>query len=79
MPPQNPINLSAAKCGVRLRILSIGSDCKECLRLRELGFCETSVVCKITEGAALICSLYGTRLAIGRALGNLILVEPLAT
>ncbi|MEI6715825.1 MAG: FeoA family protein [Verrucomicrobiota bacterium] len=78
MPPPKAISLATAKCGVRLRIIAIHSDCKECVRLRELGFSETSVVSKITEGAAIICSLYGTRLAIGRALGELILVEPVA-
>ncbi len=71
-------NLCSAKCGMRLRIVAIQSDCAECLRLRELGFCETSVVCKVTEGSAIICSLYGTRLAIGRSLGERILVEPVA-
>ena len=73
-----PQSLCAARCGIRLRIVSIQSDCSECLRLRELGLCEASILSKVTEGAAIICSLYGTRLAIGRKLGECILVEPAA-
>ncbi|MEY2597814.1 MAG: FeoA domain [Verrucomicrobiota bacterium] len=77
MPPVS-INLCTAQCGVRLRILAIPSESEESMRLRELGLCESCVVCKITQGAAIICSLYGTRLAIGRSLADRILVEPLA-
>ncbi len=78
MPPLHCVTLCSAQCGIRLKIVAIQSDCQECLRLRELGFSESCVVSKITEGAAIICSLYGTRLAIGRALGDQILVEPIA-
>lgn len=76
--PALPLNLCSAKCGIRLRIVSINSACKECQRLRELGFSESTEVCKIAQGSAIICSLYGTRLAIGKALGKLVLVEPVA-
>lgn len=76
--PAIPLNLCSAKCGIRLRIVSINSSCIECQRLRELGFSESTEVCKIAQGAAIICSLYGTRLAIGKSLGKLVLVEPVA-
>ena len=48
------------------------------MRLRELGFCERSEVSKLSDGAAILCSLYGVRLALGRELGSQVLVEPVA-
>ncbi len=49
---------------------------EDCNRLREMGFCESSEICKVVDGSAIICSVYGMRLAIGRALGEAVLVEP---
>lgn len=76
MPPQPPVNLCSARCGEKLRILSLQSGVEECNKLREMGFCESSEICKVMDGSAIICSVYGMRLAIGRALGAAVLVEP---
>ncbi len=48
------------------------------MRLRELGFCERSEVSKLTDGPAILCSVYGVRLALGRELSARVLVEPVA-
>jgi Fe2+ transport system protein FeoA len=76
MPPDSSVNLCSARCGQRLRILALRSGVEDCNRLREMGFCESSEICKVVDGSAIICSVHGMRLAIGRALGEAVLVEP---
>jgi len=73
-----PISLCHARCGQLLRIVSLKAGLAECDRLRELGFCESARVCKLSEGGAMICRLHGVRVAIGRELGSHVLVEPVA-
>jgi Fe2+ transport system protein FeoA len=72
------LTLARAKCGERLRVSHICPDCKECLRLRELGFYDHAEVQKISDGAAIICLLLGMRVAIGRDLGEHVHVERVA-
>ena len=72
------LTLARAKCGERLRVVHICPDCKECVRLRELGFYDSAEVQKISDGAAIICSLMGLRVAIGRDLGEHVHVEHIA-
>ena len=77
-PRIEPISLSRARCGEILKIVALRGDSVASVRLRELGFCESTEVRKVSDGSALICHLLGTRIAIGRDLGAHILVEPLA-
>lgn len=72
------LTLTGARCGCRLRIVSICDNCPHCARLRELGFAEEREVRKVSDGSALICLLMGVRVAIGRELGSHIHVEPIA-
>ena len=74
-PPARPLSLAQARCGELLKIVSLRSDSPACHRLRELGFCEMCEVRKVSDNGALICNLLGCRVAIGRDLGSLILVE----
>ena len=71
--------LSKARCGERLRVVSVKGSSASCIRLKEMGFCESAEVCKVVDGSALICQLSGTRLAIGRNLGADVLVERLVS
>jgi Fe2+ transport system protein FeoA len=73
-----PLNLCSARCGQRLRILALMACTEDCMRLRELGFCERSEVSKLSDGSAILCSVYGVRLALGRELSARVLVEPVA-
>ena len=68
----------AAISTVELPVVTICPDCPECLRLRELGFQDRVEVRKIADGAAIICSVMGMRVAIGRDLGEHVRVEKLA-
>ena len=76
--PQGTLTLSRAKVGERLRVVTICPDCPECVRLRELGFQDQMEVRKVSDGAAIICSLLGMRVAIGRDLGEHVRVERVA-
>ena len=76
--PQPILTLARAKVGERLRVVSICPDCHECMRLRELGFQDRVEVRKVSDGAAIICSIMGMRVAIGRNLGAHVQVEKIA-
>ena len=74
-PNPAPLSLASACCGQKLRVLSLPLSGEECLRLRELGLCERSLVSKLGDGAAILCSFGGGRMAVGRVLGAQVLVE----
>lgn len=76
--PKVPLTLCSAQCGMRLKILALSACSEDCLRLREMGFCESTEVRKLSDGSAILCSLYGVRMALGRKLGAQVLVEPVA-
>ena len=78
IPAVPRLTLSTAKCGERLRVRHICPDCPHCARLREMGFRDHTVVKKIADGAAVICLLLGTRLALGRELCDHVEVERFA-
>ncbi len=73
--PPGELTLTNARCGNPLRVRRIASSSPALSRLKELGICETAEIQKLVDGSALICSIQGTRLAIGRELGAAILVE----
>ena len=76
LPSSKPtLTLSKARCGERLRVVKVCPSSPACVRLTELGFCESAEICKVTDGSALICQLKGVRLAIARNLGSDVLVE----
>lgn len=59
-------------CDFQIRLLE-GPGCEQ---LRNLGFCETLQVRKLTEGRNLLCSVCGTRLALSRVLAEQVKVTP---
>jgi len=75
---ESVLTLARAKVGDRLRVVTICPDCPECMRLRELGFQDRVEVRKVSDGAAIICSIMGMRVAIGRGLGDHVRVEKIA-
>ena len=64
LPGAPRLTLATAKCGEKLRIRHICPDCPHCIRLRELGFHDRTLIRKIADGAAIICLLMGTRVAL---------------
>ena len=67
------ISLEQAKvgCEFHIRFLS-GSSCEQ---LRQMGFCETMRVKKISDGRNLICNVCGTKMAVTRELAHQIMGE----
>lgn len=53
-----------------------GVEGPNCDRLRDLGFCESLRVKKLSSGRNLICSVCGTRMAISRELAEAVKVCP---
>lgn len=78
LPVVPRMTLATAKCGEKLRVRHICPDCPHCVRLREMGFRDHVVIRKIADGAAIICMLMGTRLALGRELCDHVEVERFA-
>jgi Fe2+ transport system protein FeoA len=78
MPPAAPLTLCSARCGQRLRVLALKPECPHSNQLREMGFREKCELLKLSDGSCILCTLAGVRLAIARALGSAILVEPVA-
>lgn len=74
--PANRLTLNAAPAGCPLVIRELRADAAACLRLRELGFCESARVSKVSAGGNLICQVCGVRVALARRLGELVFVEP---
>lgn len=72
-------NLSAARCGERLRIKAVREDSAATYRLRELGFCESAEVCKVSDSGTCLCMLMGMRVAIGRELAESVIVERISS
>ncbi len=73
--PSAKVSLLEARCGDRLRVVTVARNCATSIRLRELGFCESAEVCKVAQRGACICLLAGTRVAIGADLAAHVLVE----
>jgi ferrous iron transport protein A len=67
-------SLSQAQVGCDFQIRYL--DGPACDQLRNLGFCESLQVRKLSGGRNLICSVCGTRLAVSRELAEHVKVTP---
>jgi ferrous iron transport protein A len=70
-----PLTLLSAPTGRKLRLLALEAKPAQCQRLREMGFCESAEIVKLSQGAALVCQVCGTRLALSRELAKEIMIE----
>jgi ferrous iron transport protein A len=57
------------------RVCALAGETNVCARLRELGFCESAVVEKISGHKTLLCQLCGTRIALSERAAAHIVVE----
>jgi ferrous iron transport protein A len=69
--------LSDLPVGAAGRVFALKGDPNACARLREMGFCESAVVEKLsgTGEDTLLCILAGTRIALGDRAGSHIVVD----
>jgi ferrous iron transport protein A len=68
--------LSAVRPGSSVRVLKLECQPEVCTRLREMGFCENSVVRCLQTGAACICLIQHARVGLSGQLARQIVVEP---
>lgn len=70
----NAQTLAQAEAGCNFRITAVqGNACKQ---LRDMGFCESMEVKKLTNGRNMLCTVCGAKLALNRKLADQILVCP---
>jgi Fe2+ transport system protein FeoA len=67
------ISLEQAKVGCEFHIRFLQGPA--CEQLRQMGFCESMRVKKITDGRNLLCTVCGTKLALSRELAHQIIGE----
>lgn len=70
--------LNSVKAGTKVRIKRLCVANEVATRLREIGFCEDTVVRLLTSRANIICMVCSARLALSEQLARAILVEPIA-
>ncbi len=68
-------NLSQVPTGKSVRIECLNGEESTCQRLREMGFCEQSVVEKIAQSGALICKVCDSKVIISKKLAENIIVN----
>jgi ferrous iron transport protein A len=83
MPDERPseiqerLPLTELPAGVPGRVAELSGQKDFCQRLREMGFCESSIIQRIAGKDMLICQLCGTRVALSDRAAQLIMVEPI--
>jgi ferrous iron transport protein A len=71
------IPLSQLPAGAEARVLRLNGNGVVCQRLRELGFCESAIVSRVSGRHSMVCQVCGSRVAMHRELAEQIHVEPL--
>jgi ferrous iron transport protein A len=73
------LTLTKLPVGAAGRICRLDGEANLRARLMEMGFCESSIIEKIsgTGGNTLLCQLSGTRIALSEQAGDHIIVEPI--
>jgi ferrous iron transport protein A len=74
-PQGLPLNKLPA--GVPGRVAELNGQADACQRLREMGFCESSVIQKVSGTSLMICQVCGTRIALSDRLAQHIIVTPI--
>ena len=71
------MTLSELPSGAAGRVCALNGAADVCQRLREMGFCESAVVQKISGQSTLLCQVCGMRVALGEGVARHITVEVL--
>ncbi|MBW8780751.1 MAG: ferrous iron transport protein A [Verrucomicrobia bacterium] len=67
--------LTELPVGAAGRVCSLEGEAGFCQRLREMGFCESAVIEKVSGRRTLLCQLCGTRIALSDRAAQHIVVE----
>jgi ferrous iron transport protein A len=71
------MTLAELPTGAAGRVCALMGEAEVCQRLREMGFCESAVVQKISGNTTLLCQVCGMRVALGEGVAKHITVEVL--
>lgn len=69
------LRLSDLSSGERARVRSLEGEANLCSRLREMGFCESAIVEKLSGNHTMLCQVCGTRVALNGRIAETIVVE----
>ncbi len=69
------MSLTDLPAGAAGRVCALQGEAEVCQRLREMGFCESAVVQKISGQSTLLCQVCGMRVALGHGVAQHITVE----
>lgn len=72
------MRLTDLPVGTTARVCELDGGSEVCQRLREIGFCESAVVEKVSGQHTLLCQLCGTRIALSDRAAKHIVVELIA-
>ncbi|MBK9991938.1 MAG: ferrous iron transport protein A [Verrucomicrobia bacterium] len=73
--PTPLVRLTELPVGASGRVQELEGKTEVCQRLREMGFCESAVVEKVSGAHTLLCQVCGTRIALSDRAAQHILVE----
>lgn len=69
------MRLTELPVGATGRVCELAGQTEVCQRLREMGFCESAVIEKVSGQRTLLCQLCGTRIALSDRAAEHIVVE----
>lgn len=69
------MTLTELPAGAAGRVCTLNGEAELCQRLREMGFCESAVIQKISGQSTLLCQVCGMRVALGEGVAKHITVE----
>jgi ferrous iron transport protein A len=69
------MRLTELPVGATGRVCALDGQDDVCQRLREMGFCESALIEKVSGQRTLLCQLCGTRIALSDRAAQFIVVE----
>jgi len=69
------MRLTELPVGATGRVCELAGQTDVCQRLREMGFCESAVIEKVSGQRTLMCQLCGTRIALSDRAAEHVVVE----
>ena len=73
--PVQPVRLTDLPVGESGKVCGLEGKTEVCQRLREMGFCESAIIEKVSGASTLLCLVCGTRIALSGRAAQHILVE----
>lgn len=73
--PSQLVRLTELPAGASGRVQELAGKTEVCQRLREMGFCESAVIEKVSGVHTVLCQVCGTRIALSDKAAQHILVE----